>query len=556
MSSDQQSYFGILEQSTKSVDTMKIDFSFYQDACKSACENSMSESSSGDNNHLFQAAIGHLQHGVILYDSDLNILAINDRVRELLELDESEFTVGDNFEKVVRINAERGGYGNTGTVEERFKWRMERARSFEPFHEDQLLFNGRHVEVYGQPVNNNGYVLTYTDITDRIHAEEAKNRFLAKMSHDLRTPINGVLSMTELLEFSQLGTSQQRMVTTIMRSSRVLLRLIDDILDLSKIKSGELDLHEEAFNLNDVMGDVVTTLQVIATKHNAHIELQISPEIPEVLRGDPVRIAQCVMNLLGNAIKYSTLDQRQGTINQIKITVGRSEEGRYAIEVSDEGVGIEETQIEKMFQPFVQGQQTQYAQGEGTGLGLSIVAELVGLMKGEIRVASKPGQGSIFTIVLPLVAANALTQQPSQAVEPDPAIASEDKLHGKKVLVVEDNPDNREALKMQLDVLGCRVKVAINGEHGLQLWRDGDYDLILSDWNMPVLDGLEMVKIIREEERKTESQQIPVIGITGNAMPWETERCLESGMNDYLTKPIRIADLKGKLEQFVNGNCH
>lgn len=492
--------------------------------------------------------MGHLQHGVILYDSNLIILAINERVRDLLELSEADCKVGDHFENVVRINAERGGYGARGSIEERFKWRMKRAKSFEPFHEDQLLFNGKHVEVYGEPVNDKGFVLTYTDITDRVQAEEAKNRFLAKMSHDLRTPISGVLSMAELLEFSQLEPSQQRMVTTIMRSSRVLIRLIDDILDLTKVQSGQLDLIEESFNISEVMEDVVTTLQVLATKRNAHIQMTIDPDMPQRICGDPVRIAQCVMNLLGNAIKYAVVEENK-PVNKVQIKVSKNKGDKFSITITDQGIGIDTEQMDKLFQPFVQGQQSSIIQGEGTGLGLSIVAELVELMQGRIEVSSAPGEGSVFTIVLPLkIDADNVTE----STVPTSREMTKEKLQGAKVLVVEDNPDNREALKMQLDVLGCRVKAAINGEHGLQMWRDGEYDLILSDWNMPVLDGLEMVRIIRKEEEQSSSQQIPVIGITGNAMPWETERCLESGMNDFLTKPIRIADLKGKLEQFVS----
>ncbi len=507
----------------------------------------MSDNTSNDA-YLFQEAIRYLQHGAILFNSDLIILAINDRVRELLELPEEEFKVGDHFEKVVRINAERGGYGTVGTVEERFKWRMERARSFEPFHEDQLLFNGKHVEVYGQPIGDKGYVLTYTDITERVAAEEAKNRFLANMSHDLRTPINGVLSMTELLELSQLEASQQRMVTTIMRSSRILLRLIDDILDLAKVQSGQLEVLEEPFKIKEVMEDVVTTLQVIATKRNSKIELKVGAAMPGMIVGDPVRIAQCVMNLLGNAIKYSIADERNPT-KTVSISIDKADDDHFAIAVADEGIGIDEDQLENMFQPFVQGSQTQLRAGEGTGLGLSIVSELVNLMNGTIKVDSKAGVGSTFTVVLPLVES---LDEASSDVSSVESLGTDSTLQGARVLVVEDNEDNREALKLQLDVLGCRVKVAINGEHGLELWRSGEYDLILSDWNMPVLDGLEMTKIIREEELQSSSDQIPVIGITGAALPSETERCLESGMNDFLTKPITIADLKCKLSKFVS----
>lgn len=202
-----------------------------------------------------------------------------------------------------------------------------------------------------------------------------------------------------------------------------------------------------------------------------------------------------------------------------------------------------------MFQPFVQGSQTQLRAGEGTGLGLSIVSELVNLMNGTIKVDSKAGVGSTFTVVLPLVES---LDEASSDVSSVESLGTDSTLQGARVLVVEDNEDNREALKLQLDVLGCRVKVAINGEHGLELWRSGEYDLILSDWNMPVLDGLEMTKIIREEELQSSSDQIPVIGITGAALPSETERCLESGMNDFLTKPITIADLKCKLSKFVS----
>ncbi len=498
---------------------------------------------------LFHAAFDHLQHGVIIYDSELTILEINDRVRELLEISEDEAKVGDSFEKVIRLNASRGGYGGTGSAELRIEWRLKRARSFEPFHEDQQLFNGRHCEVYGQPVPGGGYVLTYTDISDRVHAEEAKRQFLAKMSHDIRTPLNGVVGMAELLEMSELAEPQERMVNTIMRSSKVLLRLIDDILDLAKIESGKLQLENETFTLSEVLTDIVSTLQVIATKNNVFLRLEIDPDVPDRLYGDSVRLAQCVINLVGNAIKYSTQTDN-GTTKPVDIKVFLAGPDQYCIRVRDDGIGISESQLENMFQPFVQGTLIAAHHVDGSGLGLSIVAELTQLMGGEVSVESAPGKGSSFTLTLPLVVMT--TDDNESAVnesEPDEKKASSPT---PKILVVEDNYENQEALRLQLDVLGCEVDVAENGEHGLQCWRENQYDMILSDWNMPVLNGLEMVKTLRKEESQEPGKRIPVVGITGNAIPGEVDRCLDAGMDDYLTKPLTLADLRGKLEQHLH----
>lgn len=503
---------------------------------------------SSDAARLFQEAFGGIQHGVLIYNSQLKVLEFNKRSRELLEIPESAFTLGEDFEKIVRLNAERGGYGGVGSVDERVAKRMARARTFEPFHEDQLFFNGRYCEVYGQPIPGGGFVLTYTDITARVHAEQAKNQFLAKISHDIRTPINGLMGMAELLEQSELSDPQRKMVSTMVRSSHVLGRLVDDILDLTRLESGKLTLNDQHFDLRAVLDDVVSTLQIIAAPKNSHIALDIESGFPATVFGDPMRIAQCAINLVGNAIKFSNASPE--SMARIAITVATHNDTHYLLSVKDTGIGIAEDRLHSLFDPFVQGERLDGKHTEGSGLGLAIVSELVNLMGGEVTVKSAPGKGSTFTLHLPLVVMRSDTAEPPGEMRAVSEPASEPGSH--RILVVEDNVDNREVLKMQLNAIGHTADVAVDGEDGLLKWRDGNYALILTDYNMPVMNGVEMTKLIRSEEEGKSPPSIPIIAITGNAIDSELQHCLDAGMNDYLTKPLTLASLKDKIASFLD----
>lgn len=497
---------------------------------------------------LFREAFGGFKHGVIIYNSLFTVLEINTRCRELLEIPESQFAIGESFEKIVRLNAEKGGYGGIGSVTDRVTKRMDRARTFEPFHEDQLLFNGRYCEVYGQPIPGVGFVLTYTDITQRVHAEQAKNQFLAKISHDIRTPINSLMGMAELLEQSALSEAQHKMVSTMVRSSRVLARLVDDILDLTRLESGKLKLNEQYFDLRAVLDDVVSTLQITAAPKNCHIVLNIESCFPDTIFGDPMRITQCAINLIGNAIKFS--DASAESTARIVVSVATVDDSQYLITVEDDGPGIAEDRLLCIFDPFVQGDRPDGNHTEGSGLGLAIVSELVNLMGGEVTVQSAPGRGSTFTLHLPFVQMkNGAAETASTA-----KVKSESTgIQGSQIiLVVEDNADNREVLKMQLHAIGHEAEVATNGEDGLRKWREGDYALILSDYNMPIMNGIEMTKKIRSEEKAASRPHTPVIAITGNAINSELQHCLKAGMDDYLTKPLTLASLRDKIGNFLN----
>ena len=497
---------------------------------------------------LCREALGGLKHGVIIYNKQFVVLEINSRARELLEISTSDFTPGESFEKIVRINAQRGGYGDTGSVEERVALRMARVVTFEPFHEDQFLFNGRHCEVYGQPLASGGFVITYTDITDRVHAQMAKNQFLAKISHDIRTPINGLLGMAELMEKSNLNEAQHKMISTIVRSSRVLAHLVDDILDLTRLESGKLTLDDEFFNIRTVLDDVVSTLQVIATTKNIHLELDLENDFPSTIFGDPMRIAQCAINLIGNAIKFSGDESKAAT--RVSIQVARKDAERFFISIQDSGIGIDEDKLESLFDPFVQGDYPTGKHPEGSGLGLAIVKDLANLMGGEVTVESSLGVGSTFTLHLPLVDIEDEPEVPSDS-QGESSLMDTVPKRG-TILVVEDNEDNREVMELQLAAIGHDAEVAVNGEDGLQKWRTGNYALILSDCNMPVMNGIEMTRRIREEEARESRPHTPIVAITGNAISSELQLCLDSGMDDYLTKPLTLDSLREKIDSVLD----
>lgn len=510
--------------------------------------NSDGADSSTEVDRLCREAFGGLQHGVIIYNKHFRVLEFNSRARELLEIPESEFSLGESFEKIALINAQRGGYSGAGSIEQRVAWRMARVKTFEPFHEDQLLFNGRHCEVYGQPLPSGGYVLTYTDITERVHAELAKNQFLAKMSHDIRTPINGLMGMAELLQMSDLNEAQHRMISTIVRSSRVLAHLVDDILDLTRLESGKLALDDEFFDLRTVLDDVVSTLQVIATPKNIHLELDLETDFPNTIFGDPMRVAQCAINLIGNAIKFSGGDAE--CASRIAIRVQRKNDAQFSISIKDDGIGIQEEKLALLFDPFVQGDYAGGKHPEGSGLGLAIVKDLVSLMGGEISVESTPGAGSTFTLQLPLVDMDQRSDELADNSDRnlvDTAVPAR-----RTILVVEDNEDNREVMQMQLAAIGHDVEVAANGEEGLNKWRNGNYALILSDCNMPVMNGIDMTRNIRAEEASDSRPHTPIVAITGNAISSELQLCLDSGMDDYLTKPLTLDSLREKIDSVLD----
>ncbi|MCW7468489.1 ATP-binding protein [Leptospira kanakyensis] len=431
--------------------------------------------------------------------------------------------------------------------------------------------NGRRINISDNcaPIRNKagkiiGSILVFRDISEEFAAKtflekakenaelanKAKDSFLATMSHEIRTPLSGLLGMLELLFQTPLSEDQQSLVKNALGSGNSLLRILSDILDLSKIEEGKLELSLQPTSIQQLLSEVVTTYLQIASAKGLTLSFSVDENILGAHIMDPLRLSQIINNFVSNGIKFTSKGNIKVSANLVK---NLANEQQIRFSVTDTGIGLSKKNQAKLFQTYTQATADTARLYGGTGLGLAICQRLSDLMDGNITIDSAPGIGSTFSITLSLPTADLDLNHLSPITKEEGIIEpiANSQSYIPKILAVDDNSVNLELLARQLQILGLQVDRADDGEKALSLWLSNRYDLIITDCHMPIKDGYMLTKEIRNIETFSYQKRIPIIGYTANVLSEEKEHCLSVGMDELLIKPARLTNLRKTLLKWL-----